>query len=272
MIQEIESLGYASLWFGEAPGGRDPFSRAAMLLAATDRVVVGTGIASIWMRSPAAMVAAAETLAEACPGRFVLGLGVSHRPLVTGLGFNWSRPLTRMRGYLSEMDGVDLGFERAGPRVRRVIAALRPRMLELARSNADGAHTYLVPVEHTRRARAILGSDKLLLPELAVVLADDAAVARDTARTHVGSFYLEAENYTENLRWLGWEESDLAGGGSDALVDALVAAGSEDAVRERVVAHLDAGADQVLVQPLAGSHPEGQLTLLRRLAPVLDGV
>jgi probable F420-dependent oxidoreductase len=271
-IRELERMGYASLWFGEAPGGRDPFTRASILLEATERMVVGTGIASIWPRSAAAMGAAAETLGEAFPGRFALGMGVSHGPIVEGQGFDYSRPLSRMRAYLEDMDRLEYGFDRPGPPVPRVLAALGPRMLELAGESADGAHPYFVPVEHTARAREILGPDKLLVPEVAVVVADDPQRAREIARSHVAGFYLGAENYVKCLHWLGWGDSDLTGGGSDALVDAIVAWGDEETVRDRVSEHLDAGADQVLVQPIISFEPTEQVEQLARLAPALLGV
>ena len=271
-IAEIESLGYGALWFGEAPGGRDPFTRAAMLLDATETITVGTGIASIWLRSAAAMGAAAATLGEAFPGRFVMGVGVSHGPVVNQQGFAYEHPLATMRAYLAEMNALSHQFEVGAEAVPLVVAALRPKMLELAGRSADGAHPYFVPVEHTARAREILGPDKLLVPELAVVLDDDRHDARAKAREHVASFYLEADSYVANLRWLGWADEDLEHGGSDRLVDAIVAWGDEQAIRDRVAAHLAAGADQVLIQPIVGFDPGDQVEQLRRLAPALEGV
>jgi probable F420-dependent oxidoreductase len=271
-IGEIESLGYGALWFGEAPGGRDPFTRAAMLLDATETITVGTGIASIWLRSAAAMGAAAATLGEAFPGRFVMGVGVSHGPVVNQQGFSYEHPLATMRTYLAEMNALSHRFEVGPEAVPLVVAALRPKMLELAGRSADGAHPYFVPVEHTARAREILGPDKLLVPELAVVLDDDRHDARAKAREHVAGFYLEAESYVANLRWLGWADEDLEHGGSDRLVDAIVAWGDEQAIRDRVAAHLAAGADQVLIQPIVGFDPGDQIEQLRRLAPALEGV
>jgi probable F420-dependent oxidoreductase len=156
-----------------------------------------------------------------------------------------------------------------------VLAALRPKMLELASSAADGAHPYFVPVEHTRRARAILGAGKLLAPELAVVLERDPIEARRLARQHTGSFYLGAANYVENLRWLGYSDDDLSGAGSDALVDEVVAWGDEDAIVARIREHLQAGADHVCLQPVTDVRPledgpdHAALDVLRRLAPAL---
>ena len=159
-----------------------------------------------------------------------------------------------------------------------VLAALRPRMLELARDHADGAHPYFVTVEHVRRARELLGPDKLLAPELAVVLETDPGEARRLARLHTGSFYLSAANYVRSLRWLGWSDADFADGGSDALVDAIVAWGDEQAIARRVGEYLAAGADHVCVQPVTAIRPlvdgpdTAALDVLRRLAPVLTAL
>jgi probable F420-dependent oxidoreductase len=272
---ELERLGYSALWFGEAPGGKEAFTRAATLLAATESLVVATGIASIWGRDPLNTASAVRTVAEAFPGRFVAGLGVSHPPAVEARGAEYRAPLAVMRDYLAAMASsqhLSPGPPEPAP---IVLAALRPRMLELARDAADGAHPYFVPVEHTRRARAILDQGKLLAPELAVVLEPDPVEARRLARQHTGSFYLSAPNYVENLRWLGYGDDDLAGDGSDALVDAVVAWGDEAAIVERVREHLDAGADHVCLQPVTGVRPlqDGPdlaaLDLLRKLAPAL---
>ena len=266
-VAELEELGYAALWVGEVPTAKEAFAHAGLLLAASRRIVVGTGIASIWARDPMAMSTAAKTLAEAFPGRFLLGIGVSHPHVVAARGQTYERPVARMRGYLQAMDAaVYHGPEPSEP-VTRVLAALRPPMLRLAAELADGAHPYFVPVEHTARAREILGPDALLAPEQAVLLETDPERARLIGREHT-SFYLEAPNYAECLRWLGWEAADLENGGSDALVDALVAWGDEAAIRSRVQAHLEAGANHVCIQPLAG-RGEIDLVPLRSLAPAL---
>ena len=170
IVGEIEALGFGAFWFGEAPGGREPFVRATTLLAGTERIVVATGIASIWARDATAMSAASRTIGEAFPGRFVLGVGVSHPPAVAMRGSNYHQPLTFMRSYLEQMESLDQPSPEPARRVPTVIAALRPKMLELAARAADGAHPYFVPVEHTARARRILGPARLLAPELAVVL------------------------------------------------------------------------------------------------------
>ncbi|HZB42462.1 MAG TPA: TIGR03620 family F420-dependent LLM class oxidoreductase [Ilumatobacter sp.] len=273
--RELERLGYAALWFGEAPGGKEAFTRAATLLGATESIVIATGIASIWGRDPLNTSSAIRTVAEAFPGRFVAGLGVGHAPAVAMRGYEYQSPLGTTRAYLAAMAAVAHASPEPSERAPVVLAALRPRMLELARDAAEGAHPYFVPVEHTRRARAILGDGKLLAPELAVVLEPDPVAARRLARQHTGSFYLSAPNYVRNLEWLGFSAADLAGDGSDALVDAVVAWGDEAAIVARIQEHLAAGADHVCLQPVTGVRPltEGPdhaaVDVLRRLASAL---
>jgi probable F420-dependent oxidoreductase len=265
---EIERLGYGSAWVNETIGGKEPFVSAGVLLAATERLAVGTGIANIWVRDPTAMMAGAVTLAEAYPGRFLLGVGVSHAPLVGPRGHDYAKPLATMRGYL---DGMDEAMGRLpAARAPRLLAALRPRMLELSRDRADGAHSYFVPPEHTRRAREILGADRLLVPEQAVVVETDPARAREIGRAHM-DHYLKLPNYLNNLRDLGYTDDDFTGRGSDRLVDAIVAWGDTEAVAKRVREHLDAGADHVALQPLSPEAPDldDALVQLRSLAPVL---
>ncbi|MFH9226058.1 LLM class F420-dependent oxidoreductase [Streptomyces lydicus] len=266
---EIEQLGYGALWFGEGPGTKEAFSHAALLLAATERITVATGIANIWGRDAAAANGAAHTLAEAYDGRFLLGLGASHAPIVSLRGHTYAKPLAAMRDYLDGMDAAPYEGPVAEPPPARVLAALGPKMLELARDRAAGAHPYLVPTDHTARAREILGDGPLLAPEQAVVLETDPAKARAAARAHT-RFYLELPNYVGNLRRFGFGDDDFTGGGSDRLVDALVAWGDVDAVRRRVQEHLDAGADHVALQPLAADGDLG-LDQLRALAPALTG-
>lgn len=254
-VREIEALGYGTLWVGENIG-REPIAQAGLALAATERLVVATGIANIWARDPLATVAAQFTLAEAYPDRFVLGLGASHAPLVEGnRGLRYARPLAKMREHLDAMDRVADRYRAPRPATApRVLAALGPRMLGLAAERADGAHTYFVPPDHTARARALLGAGKLLAVEQAVVIETDPAAARAVARTHTRR-YLPLVNYTNNLRRLGFGDADLAGEGSDRLVDAIVAWGDLDAVVRRVEDHWDAGADHVCVQVLTPDWP-----------------
>lgn len=266
--REIEQLGYGALWFGEALG-KEAYTHAGLLLAATERIVVATGIANIWVRDASATRAAAETLGEAHPGRFLLGLGVSHAPLVDMRGHDYGRPLSAMRAYLDGYASMPYGGPAAQPEVPVVLAALRPKMVELARERTAGAHPYLVTVEHTARTRDLLGPQPFLAPEQTVLLERDPEKARATARAFL-TMYLALPNYANNLIELGFEESELADGGSDRLVDALVAWGEPEAIAERIAAHRAAGADHVALQPL-GDDVERQLAQLRELAPVLLG-
>ncbi|MER7984623.1 LLM class F420-dependent oxidoreductase [Streptomyces noursei] len=268
---EIEQLGYGALWFGEGSATKEAFTHAGLLLAATERITVATGIANIWGRDAASANGAALTLAEAHDGRFLLGLGASHAPLVQLRGHAYAKPLAAMRDYLDALDSAPYEGPLPDPAPARVLAALGPKMLELARDRAAGAHPYFVPVEHTARAREVLGAGPLLAPEQAVLLETDPAKARALAREHHTRFYLELPNYVGNLRRFGFGDDDFAGGGSDRLVDALVAWGDVDTVRRRVQEHLDAGADHVALQPLAADRGLG-LDQLRELAPaVLTG-
>jgi len=260
LAAELEQLGYGALWIPEV-AGRDPFVHLALLLSATERLIGATGIANIWARDALATSGAVRALTEAFPERLVLGLGVSHRSLVDDLrGHRYDKPLAAMRRYLDGLDAAPYrGFRPTTP-VRRVLAALRPKMLALAGERADGAHTYFVTAEHTARARELLGPEPLLCVEQAVLVESDPTAARATGRGYT-STYLRLPNYVNNLRELGFTEEDLAGGGTDALVDALVAWGGLDTILSRVRAHLDAGADHVAVQALPASPrevPDGQ--------------
>jgi len=270
VVAELEELGYGALWIGEAVY-REPLTSAAVLLSATNRMVVATGIANIWARDPVTMTAAQLTLAEAYPERFLLGLGVSHARLVQGLrGHRYQRPLTTMRRYLDAMDEAAEAYRAVTPTERpaRVLAALGQKMLALAAERADGAHPYLVTPEHTAKARAQLGPDRWLLPEQAVVLEADPEQARAVARRHL-SRYLDLPNYTNNLRRLGFTDDDLAGRGSDRLVDAIVAWGDVEAIKRRVMEHLDAGANHVAIQ-VFDADPHGlPVRQWRALAPAL---
>jgi probable F420-dependent oxidoreductase len=267
---ELDELGYGALWLPDAIG-REPVTHAAVLLGTTRRLVVATGVANVWHRSPISLAAAQNLLADMSGGRFLLGLGVSHAPMVEGfLGESYAQPLARMRSYL---DALDDAFSTSPPPPEpppRVLGALGPKMLELAATRAWGALTYFVPVEHTSVARERLGPGPQLMVEQAVVLSTDAEVARSTARRHM-EVYLGLPNYRNNLVRLGWGDDDLAGAGSDALVDALVAWGDIDAVVERVRAHHDAGADHVCLQVLDPAVTALPMPQWRELAAALVG-
>lgn len=268
LAAELEELGYDAVWLPEV-AGRDVFVHLEMLLSATERLVGATGIASIWARDAVTMTGAVKALTEAHPERVVAGLGVSHHNLVENLrGHHYARPLARMQAYLEAMDQSPYqGFRPTTP-VRRVLAALQPRMLELAAGCTDGAHTYFVPPEHTANARDLIGPRPLLCVEQAVLLETDPATAREVGRAH-GRVYATLPNYQNNLRTLGFGEDDFADGGSDRLVDAIVAWGTVDDIVARVQAHRDAGADHVCIQVLGA--PRGQVPLegWRELAPGL---
>jgi probable F420-dependent oxidoreductase len=249
---ELEDLGVASIWIGEALY-REPFTLAGLLLSATKRLVIATGIANIWVRDAFATTAAQLTLAEAYPDRFLLGIGVSHAGLVEGVrGHHYDKPLTRMREYLDGMDKAWDAYKAVKPTERppRVLAALGPRMIELAAERSDGIHTYFVTPEHTERARTILGPVPMLVPEQAVVLESDPTTARRIARTHVRR-YLPLPNYTNNLKRHGFTDDDFANEGSDRLVDAIVAHGDTNIIAGRIRQHIDAGASHVCLQILS---------------------
>jgi probable F420-dependent oxidoreductase len=264
--RRIEELGYGSLWSGEVIGGKEAFAHLGVLLAATERIVTGTGIANVWARHPAAMQAGAATLGAAYPGRFILGIGVSHAPMVDRSGQAYQKPLAHMIAYLDSMDAAAADVPRTDVPVPRLLAALRPRMLNLARERADGAHPYFVPVSHTPLAREALGPGKLLIPEQAVVLSTDPDEARRIAREHMGR-YLRLPNYVNSLKYLGYTDEDVSAGGSDRLVDAIVAWGDEAAIAARVREHRDAGADHVVLQPLGDL--AAAVRQLERLAPAV---
>ena len=267
---ELDELGYGALWVPEAVG-REAISHAAVLLSATERVVVATGVANIYNRSAAAAVQAQRLLADDSGGRFLLGLGVSHGPMVEGmLGQSWDKPYSHMRDYLDRMDNAFSVSPEPAEAPPRVLAALGPKMLDLAATHAWGALTYFVPVEHTPVARQHLGDGPRLMVEQAVVLSDDAEVARTAARKHM-AMYLTLPNYVNNLRRLGWGDDDFADGGSDGLVDALVAWGDAEVVAGRVAAHREAGADHVCVQVLDSDVTALPLEAWRELAPALLG-
>ncbi len=266
-----ERWGYSTFWIPEA-FGRNPFPFAAWLLARTDKLVVATGIASIYARDPLAMRSAQLALAEQSGGRFLLGLGVSHAHMVERVrGHDYDpKPVSRMRTYLEQMAQAPYRAPAPAERPPIVLAALGPKMLELAGHMADGAHPYNVTPEHTAQARRILGPGKLLCTEQKVLLESEPARARSIARQAIG-FYLSAPNYVQNLKRLGFDDADLADNGSDRLVDALVAWGDIDAIRARIQAHWDAGADQVCIQALNPGDPAKARApheeVLERLAP-----
>jgi probable F420-dependent oxidoreductase len=265
--REIEAAGFPALWVPEGGGSRDITSHLALLLGATDRIAVCSGIANITAREPDVLHAAATTLADAYGDRLVLGIGVGHEYTTERRGVEWKGPLGRMRAYLDRMDASDHLPSPAVP-AQRMLAALGDGMLRLSAGRALGAHTYFVPVEHTLHAREVLGPEPVLAVEQTVVLSTDRAVAHRLGRAWA-SDYLELPNYANNWRRLGYGDDDVTGGASERLVDAAIAWGDVDAVADRVRSHLTAGADHVCVQLIFDDDGEVGLAQLRELAPAL---
>ncbi len=263
--REVESLGFSALWIPEGMGSREVFSHLSLLLSSTDRLKCCSGILNIGMRDPIASAMGARTLEEAYPGRVVIGMGVGHSYQAEIRGVTYSKPVARMRAYLDAMAGPEVGEGATAP---FLLAALGDRMLELAAERTLGAHSYFVPVEHTERARGVLGSEPVLAVEQTAVLSTDREKAMRIARRFTED-YLSLPNYAQNLRRLGYSEDDVAGAGSDRLVDATIATGDVDAIAARVRGHLDAGADHVCVQLLGEEESDVCLPALRELAPAL---
>jgi probable F420-dependent oxidoreductase len=243
----IEALGFPAIWIPESLGSKDVMAHSALLLGATDRAIIAPGIANIHARDPMAMANGARSLGDAYPGRFVLGIGVSHAPAVALRGGDYGNPLERMRAYLDAMAASQYAAPQPEVPVPLVLAALGPRMLELAAERADGAHPYFVPVEHTPFARRHLGPEPCLAVEMTAVLTTDRSAGLAIARAFA-RHYLALPNYANNLRRLGWSDDDIANDGSDRLIDAVVAVGDVDHIVGRARAHLDGGADHVCIQ------------------------
>ncbi len=267
---ELDALGFGSLWYGEAYG-REAFSTAQALLAATSRIVVGTGIANIYGRGAMTTNGAIRLIESLAPGRFVAGLGVSHKPLVErDRKETYLPPVKAMTDYLDALDTAPY-FGPDGTRPPIVLAALGPKMLQLARDRTDGAHPYLVTPDHTSSARETLGPDPLLVVEQAVVLGQDRAEGLRRAHDHL-AIYTGLPNYRNNWLRQGFTEDDFGRGGSVRLADALVVQGDEADVVRRVREHLDAGADHVLLQVLGADLGQVPQVEWRALAPALAGL
>jgi probable F420-dependent oxidoreductase len=251
--RKVEGWGYSALWLPESRG-RNIMAHSAWLLANTTNLIIAPGIANIYARDPMAMANGQRGLNEQSGGRFLLGVGVSHRPAVEGLrGHSYGRPVATMRAYLEAMKAAPYAAPEPPEPPLTVVAALGPRMMALSAEHADGAHPYNVTPEHTADARRILGPGKLLCPEVWVLLETDAAKARALGRQAL-AHYIALENYANNWRRLGFGDADLAGGGSDRLIDENVAWGDESAIRKRLQQHWDAGADHVCIQSIS---PDG---------------
>jgi probable F420-dependent oxidoreductase len=266
--KRVEEWGYAALWIPESRG-RNALAHAAWLLASTQKLTVATGIANIYARDAMAMANGQRGLNEQSDGRFLLGVGVSHRPMVQGVrGHTYGRPVATMRAYLEGMREAPYQAPMPHETPLTVVAALGPKMMALSSELADGAHPYNTTPHHTAQARSILGPGKLLCPEVWVLLESDPTTARRAAREAL-SRYLQLENYVNSWRREGFGDDDLAGGGSNRFLDAMVAWGDEGAIRARIQEHLDAGADHVCIQPISreGSRQALDEAVLDLLAP-----
>lgn len=264
---ELEDQGWSALWIPDVGG--DLFGAVGNLLGATSVTTVATGILNLWMHPAEETAERYHSFVEEYGRRFLVGIGVSHAPLIDAVNAeagHYRRPLARTAEYL---DGLDDAPDPL-PATDRVLAALGPKMLELARDRASGSHPYLVTPEHTSIVRQALGADRLVAPEQAVVLSSDPTRARELARAHLAG-YLGLPNYANNWKRIGFTDDDIADGGSDRLVDALVAWGDESAILARVQEHRDAGADHVCVQVLGDDLMRPALEEWRRLAPALLG-
>jgi probable F420-dependent oxidoreductase len=265
LAQTTETLGYSALWYPEV-FTYECFALGSFLLSHTENLTIGSGIANIYARDPMATKQGQYSLSRMSEGRFVLGLGVSHVGLVQDArGHEYRRPVATMGKYLDALDHISLqpALEHAAP---TVLAALGPKMLELAGRRTQGAFPYNTTPEHTAQARGILGPDKWLIVEQKVLLTTDAGVARQVARQAM-AFYLPLTNYRANWFRIGFTEEDLANGGSDRFLDAMVAWGDETTLRGRIQAHLDAGASHVCIQPLrADGQPTPDYEAMRVLA------
>lgn len=259
LAAELERLGYGAIWVGGSPDG--DLRVIEDYLDATTTITIATGIVNIWKDAPEPVAAAFHRIEQRHPGRFLLGIGVGH-PEATGA--RYAKPYDAIVDYLDALDAAHVPVD------RRVLAALGPRVLKLAAARAIGAHPYLVTPEHTRRARVTVGPDVLLAPEQRVVLATDPEKARAIGRPTVEKPYLGLSNYTRNLRSLGFTDEDLAGHGSDRLIDALVVYGDPAAVAAGLTRHIEAGANHVAANLISGPDDD-PLDGFATLASVLFG-
>ena len=265
---EMEHLGYGTLWYGESLA-REAFAQAAIFLSATSRLVIASGIANIWARDPMAMAAGGRAVAEAWRDRFILGIGVSHAPMVAARGHDYARPVAAMREYLDQMGEAPWrGPEAPLPPI--VLAALGPRMVGLAAERTAGAYPYFTTAEHIRSVREQLGAEPFLAADLPVVLAAGRAEARSIGDAHT-NVYLRTDNYRNNLLRLGWRPEDLEPPGSDELFDAVVAWGEIEQIQGRVASLFTAGADQVVLNIVTKDRSVPYLPELRTLAVLNRG-
>ncbi len=268
VARDVEAMGYGSLFLPEVVG-KEALTQSGAYLSATERLVIGTGIANIHVRIPSAAEAGARTLAALHPGRFVLGLGVSHAPLVQrGMGGVYEKPLATMRSYLEKMAAVPPQIEPGVGRPPRLLAALGPKMIQLSGELADGAHPYLVTPEQTKVTRDTLGPDKWVVSEVPVAIGGDDADQLRRVHAHL-EVYSGLANYRNSWLRQGFDDSDLVRGGSDRLARALAGMGAVESAAVAVRAHLDAGADHVVIQALGDTPTDDPRPALRELAAAL---
>lgn len=254
-VRRIEALGYGSFWLPEITG-REPLATSGWLLANTQSICIGTGIANIYARDPHAMAQAAHGLAELSGGRFILGLGVSNVGLNAARGHAWQPPLPTMRAYLDALDAVTVDSVAPATPPERIVAAHGPALQRLAAARADGLMTYLMPPEHTATSRERAGPDAGISVVCPVLAEPDPAAARAHVRSAL-AYYLGLDYYHREWRKLGFDDADFANGGSDRLVDTITCWGDADALHARVEAYARAGASRVILLPLeqaAGDH------------------
>jgi len=267
-VEEIEDLGFRTLWYPESVGAKESMGQGALLLSWTEKMIIASGIANIAARDPMAMATGARMLTDAFPGRFLLGIGSSTDLSLPQRGHDYAKPYTRMVNYLDGMEAFEHQTPPPAEPVEVILAALGPRMLKLGAERSIGAHPSFTPVEHTAYARDLMGKGPILAPELPVLITDSRDEAREVGGQHMG-YYLTRKPYMENMARLGFTEDDMQGSGSDKLFDSIVAWGDIDAIRARVDAHLEAGADHVCIEPLTREKSDPGMDQLRELAPAL---
>lgn len=267
LVNEWADLGYGSVWISESASAKNVLTFAAVVLGGTQRISVASAIAVIWNRDPTAMMNAGRTLADAFPGRFVLGMGVSHRDSAALRGNRYEKPLEAMRSYLEAMNEAPYDGHPPDRPVPRLLAALGPRMVALAAEMTDGVHPFLTTPDHTAAVRGGVGEGPLVAVEQGVVLAADMAAGRAAARDNLQRF-IKWPSYRRHLRRIGFHEDDFADGATDRIVDAIYAIGDEAIIARRVADHHAAGADNVSLLVIPGG-PVGEAETLRRLAPAV---
>ena len=270
LVAEWEALGYRSVWISESASAKNVLTFAGVLLGGSRDISVASAIAVIWNRDPTAMMNAGRTLADAFPGRFVLGMGVAHRETAARRGHVYEKPIETMREYLEAMEDAPYDGHPPDRPAPKVLAALGPRMVALAGELTDGVHPFLTTPDHTATVRDIVGSEPLVAVEQGVVLTQDLGAGREAARDNLRRF-VRWPNYRRHLLRIGFDEAELADAGSDRVVDAIYAVGDEAVIAARIAEHLEAGADNVSIQVVPGA-PLDEAETLRRLAPaVLSG-